>query len=99
MEELKFGPRALTQSAYLKWQRFYNAEPWGSFRDNLHAALIAREVRLGRLKPGTRVNLNDFMLLDPARRRRENRASFLTLLRLVAVPKSKARAKKGRRAR
>lgn len=65
--------------------------------------MIAREVRAGRVKRGTRIPLDEFMVVDPARRRRENRASFLTLLRLVAVPRSeanaRARKRKGRRAR
>lgn len=31
-------------------RRYWLEEPWGTWRDNLHAAMIAREVRRGNFK-------------------------------------------------
>lgn len=80
---------SLSQRAYLKWQKFWAIEPWGDVRANLHAALIAREVKLGRVKAGTRVKLDDFMLVDPVARARENKQGFLALMRLIGKPQKR----------
>lgn len=47
-------------------QRFWAHEPWGPWRDNMHAAIIAAEIRRPNLKKGSRVSLADFMLRHPA---------------------------------
>lgn len=44
-------------------QRYWIVEPWGSYRDNLHAAIIAREVRRTAFKGQHR--LEDFMVRFP----------------------------------
>lgn len=95
---MKFGPRALTQSAYLKWHLYWKAEPWGPFRDNLHAAVIAAQVKALRAKRGTRISLSEFMVVDPTARARENRAGFLALLRMVGRPRAEVKRRmKGRK--
>ncbi len=43
--------------------RYWNQEPWGSYRDNLHAAMIAREVRRTAFKGQHK--LEDFMVQQP----------------------------------
>lgn len=54
----------MTQRSYLGWQRYWDAEPWGSWRDNFHAAIIAREVR--RTIPGVKsVDMARFFYKDP----------------------------------
>lgn len=45
--------------------RYWMVEPWGPWRDNVHAALIAGEVRRPNLKKGVRLQLDDFMLRHP----------------------------------
>lgn len=80
---------SLTQRAYLKWQKFWEIEPWGAYRDNLHTALIAREVKLGRIKPGRSVKLDEFILVDPKSRARENKAGFLAFMRLIGKPQKR----------
>lgn len=42
-------------------RRYWLEEPWGPWRDNLHAALIAREVRRGNFKG--QHQLDTFMLI------------------------------------
>lgn len=51
---------------YEMLQRFWMHEPWGAYRDNVHAAIIAAEIRRPNLKKGARVKLDDFMLRHPA---------------------------------
>lgn len=75
---------SLTQRAYLKWRRYWDEEPWGPVRDNMHAAVIAREIRRPQLKPGARLNLDDFMIRRPEARAKERNAGMLTFLRSVA---------------
>jgi len=77
---------SLTQREYLNWQKYWGAEPWGSWRDNLHFAIIGRELRRPQVKPGTKIDLNDFMIRDPDERRREGMANLITFLRSVAKP-------------
>lgn len=74
--------------------RYWQQEPWGPWRDNLHAAVIAAEVRRPHLKKGKKVQLDDFMLRHPddvaeeqeAKRRAATRNLF-QLFKAVAKPK------------
>jgi len=81
---------SLTQGEYLSWQKYWVAEPWGSYRDNLHAAIIAREVRRRYLKKGARSKLDDFMVVDPGERKREATGNLLDMLKMIAQPKERA---------
>lgn len=46
--------------------RFWDHEPWGPWRDNMHAALICRELRRPYLKdPMKPTPLGEFMLREP----------------------------------
>lgn len=47
-------------------RRYWMEEPWGPWRDNLHAALIAREVRRANFQG--RHELLDFMVIPPEKR-------------------------------
>lgn len=43
--------------------RYWTQEPWGPWRDNMHAALIAREIRRPQLKDRRKkIPLTDFIL-------------------------------------
>jgi hypothetical protein len=71
-------------------QRFYAFEPWGAWRDNLHAAIIAREVVMTRLRPGTRApDLEKFMVMDPEQRRQRHLGGFVEALKAMAGGKRK----------
>lgn len=65
--------------------RYWNEEPWGAYRDNLHAAIVAREVRRTAFKGKHRVS--DFMLVDPAPRHKQAAKSWISLLKTIAVKK------------
>jgi hypothetical protein len=62
-------PSTVVQMAETDWNllaRYWDAEPWGPWRDNMHAALICRELRRPHLKdPTSPTPLDVFMLRDP----------------------------------
>jgi hypothetical protein len=61
--------------------RYWEVEPWGAWRDNLHAAIIAREVRRPYLRKGASNDLDDFMVMDPEIRRRRRLTALIQALR------------------
>lgn len=77
---------SLSQREYLGWQQYWQEEPWGPYRANIHAALIAREIRRPQLRKGAKCELDDFMLVNPERRRREASENFVNYLRLISKP-------------
>jgi len=71
-------------------KRFYSVEPWGAWRDNLHAAIIAREVVRSRLRPGAKgPDLEVFMVMDPEKRRQRHLGGFVEALKAMAGGKRK----------
>lgn len=81
---------SLSQREYLSWQKYWQEEPWGPYRENLHAALIAREVRRPQLKKGAKVTLDDFMVISPRRRQAEATSGLVNFLKLIAKPGKRA---------
>lgn len=79
----------MTASAYQRWQLYWKAEPWGPWRDNLHAALIAREVRRPQLRKGARVEVESFMVRDPGDRQRDANQRFVGMLMTMAKVQEK----------
>lgn len=81
--------------------RYWTEEPFGAWRDNAHAAIIAREVRKLGLKRGRRVPLDDFMLVHPEKRGQNNVRAFIAALKVMAggkpVSKPSKRPPSGRR--
>lgn len=73
---------------YLSWQRYWNQEPWGAWRDNIHAAVIAREVRRPQLRRGSESKLDDFMVVNPAVRKRELKEKAFSLFEALAGPRN-----------
>lgn len=75
---------SMSQRVYLGWQTYWRCEPWGSWRDNLHVAILAREIRRPQLRKGVRIDMNDFMVRSPAERKAEAASNLLTFLKSVA---------------
>lgn len=89
---------------YLGWQRYWESEPWGPWRDNVHAALVTRELRAMRLGPKrTAPPLSSFMVRDPRERLSEAETKVMNVLKLLGKPttakESAARLRKARKAR
>ncbi len=63
-------------------QRYWHEEPWGAYRDNIHAAIIAREIRRGTVKGAHAIK--DFLLQVPERKAQEERSGFFGMFRAMA---------------
>lgn len=74
--------------------RYWVEEPWGTWRDNAHAAIIAREVRRLGVKRGARVGMDDFMLVHPEKRGQTNVGNFVAFLKMMAGGKPTSKPKK-----
>lgn len=73
--------------------RYWAEEPWGAWRDNMHAAIIAREIRRGYMKDRTApLPLEPFLLRPIDQRQAQNRTGFVQLLRMMAGGKPVAPA-------
>ncbi len=79
----------MTQRSYLGWQKYWDKEPWGPWRDNMHTAIIARELRRPQVRRGSRIPLDQFLIRDPEERKEENVRGFFDFLRTVARPVKK----------
>ena len=76
---------------------YWNEEPWGPYRDNLHAALIICELLRPKLKEGATLNLAHYMLKPKADLDAAARAKFLAQLNSMAdQPQRRTRAKRTR---
>lgn len=90
---------SMSWRSYAGWRRYWDAEPWGAWRDNMHAAVIAREVRrtTGR---GSAPKLDVFMLRDPTARAVEMGGKVWSALGAMATavtPEEASRRMKDRR--
>jgi hypothetical protein len=73
----------------------YQREPWGTWRDNVHAAMIASTVANAfRGEKSRAYSPDDFMLLEPEIARAKKEADqqrkaqmFIEYLKAVAIPK------------
>jgi hypothetical protein len=68
-------------------QRYWKEEPWGAYRDNVHAAIIAREIRRGTVKGAHAIK--DFLLQTEDRRSQEQRGGFFGAFRAMVTGKRK----------
>lgn len=70
------------------WLRYWQAEPWGTTRDNLHAALITSTLInvMGGGSKGRAASIGDFMFSSRAERAAEQTSASLNWLRAMAVP-------------
>jgi hypothetical protein len=79
---------------YDNWAAYYALEPWGAYRDNLHAGIIASVIAKahsnGKRKPP---EPGDFILRTREEQRRDETTQSLGVLRALAKRKG---AKGGR---
>ena len=62
-------------------QRYWHEEPWGAYRDNVHAAIIAREIRRGTVKGAHAIK--DFLLQTSERKSQEERSGVFGMFRAM----------------
>lgn len=84
----------LPSSEYDLLQRYWLEEPWGPWRDNLHAAVVARtSLKAGGFRAP---KLDVFMLKSRAQRDREERAAgkgFIAMMKNIAVRRRREKKK------
>jgi hypothetical protein len=78
----------LSSTELTYWMAFYSIHPFGSERDNIHAALIASTIaNANRGKNQPAFTADDFMLKTQEQKRKENTKSVLAFLSAHAVKK------------
>lgn len=82
----------LTPAQYANWQRYWVEEPWGPWRDNLHAAIIARASISVWLKKGQTVDMDQFMVRRRERDAADRVTSFVNTLFAMSQPPGAAKA-------
>lgn len=80
---------------------YWEEEPWGPYRDNLHAAQIAATVaNSGHRKLRRAVQVRDFMIKPVRQRREQGGKALLSALRAMATKSpGTAKAKSGKRSK
>ena len=70
--------------------RLYREDPWGPYRDNIHAGLIASTIANAfRGKGSKTASYQDFMLVDRSEYNKKKSKEFIGWLKKVAKPKKK----------
>ena len=71
---------------------YWEEEPWGAYRDNLHAAMIISQLLRPSIKDGAAPPLKNFMLMHPEDRNSEGAQDFI--VKLDMLEKQQARAER-----
>lgn len=75
----------LSSAEYSEWIEYWNIEPWGAWRDNLHAAQIASLIfNTNRGKDQAPVKPADFMYQDKQTTEETKKKDFVFALRSLA---------------
>jgi hypothetical protein len=81
--EASLGVREFDQ-----WHSYYLQEPWGAWRDNVHAGLIAAAVaNFSTRKLKRPATFDDFLLKQKDDAKAANRGRLLGLFRMAGVKK------------
>jgi hypothetical protein len=68
-----------------EWRTYWSHEPWGSYRDNIHSALICSILANVHRKKGTpEITYEQFMLKDRREHLQDETRKTLAWLRAVA---------------
>jgi len=79
---------ALGASELEEWMLFWKMDPWGSYRDNIHAGLIAATLaNIHRSKNSRAITHEDFMLVDHSDYQKKKTRETLTWMKAVAKRK------------
>ncbi len=69
----------------MRWRMYWAQEPWGSFRDNMHAAMIVSELLKPHYKQGARpLPMSKFMFETKEERDEASAALFVAQLDAMA---------------
>jgi len=86
---------ALPSREIERWRRYWTEEPWGPWRDNMHTALLAVEVRRPQLGPGDeRPTTETFMLHHVEDAKAAQNARMIATLETQAIKSERAERRK-----
>lgn len=78
----------MPSSEFTEWMAFYEIEPFGPSRDNVHSAMICSLLyNANRGKRQEALTVTDFMLKDVDAKRESDTAQFMSGLRSLAKRK------------
>lgn len=73
-----------------EWAKFWQMEPWGPHRDNIHTGILASLiVNALRKRSSKAVTYQDFMLVDREQHRKRKTDETLSWFKAVAKKKKK----------
>lgn len=76
----------MSSDEYSDWLTFYDLEPFGDTRNNIHAGMIASVMANQTRKKGTRAySFKDFMIMNPDERREQATKEFVSFIKSAAV--------------
>ena len=79
---------SLGSSELNEWMLFWKTEPWGPYRDNIHAGLIAATIaNVYRKKNSKAITHEAFMLTDQSSYKRNTSKETLAWMKAVAKRK------------
>lgn len=85
----------MTPSEWSRWRRYWNEEPWGTWRDNAHAGLIAAAVLNPYRKKGAKaLGFDAFMLKNQEIANADNMNSLLKQWKGMARPRAERDAER-----
>ncbi len=75
---------AISAAELRRWRLYWEEEPWGAYRDNLHAAMIISQLLRPNVKDGVAPPLKNFLLMHPEDRKAEGAEDFILKLDMLA---------------
>jgi hypothetical protein len=78
----------MSSAEFSDWIQFYSMHPFGSERDNLHAAIIATLIGNANRGKGARpLEIDDFMIMSEKQRKSNETQQFIAGLQSLAKQK------------
>lgn len=79
----------MTSSEFTAWLAYYQLEPFGAYRDNLHAATIASIMaNAHRDSKRAAFKVEDFMVVDTKTRKSKDTRDFFSAFQALAKPRA-----------
>lgn len=79
----------LSAREFVEWNAYFQIEPFGTHRDNIHAGIIASAIyNVNRGKHSPAINPGDFIIRDVESRRRMESDKTLKALKLLSGGKN-----------
>ena len=79
---------SLSSSEFAEWMAYYTIEPFGQWRDNLHAAQITAMLYNINRGNGSALGVDDFMYLDDVAAQEKQDREFISRMTAVALRKT-----------